>query len=84
VTGFGLLMSSRAMRRGRAAGYIGLALVVSFVAWVHWETFRFDDPALGATPGSVAVILSVCGLCWILAGHRLLARQRRDDEIVAR
>jgi hypothetical protein len=72
----GLLLSSRAMRRGRAAGYAGLALVASFVAFLHWDTFQLGDPTLGASAGSVPVILIACGLCWILAGHRLLACNR--------
>jgi hypothetical protein len=72
LTGIGLLMSSRAMRRGRASGYVGLALIVSFVALMHWETFQLRDDALGASAGSVAAIMTVCGACWILAGHRLL------------
>jgi hypothetical protein len=72
LTGIGLLLSSRAMRRGQAVGYVGLALVASFVAFMHWETFQLGDQALGATRGSVALILSASGLCWILAGHRLI------------
>ena len=74
-TGIGLLFSSRAMRRGQAGGYVGVALVASFVALMHWEIYQ-EGEGLGATAGSVALILSACGLCWILAGHRLLARTR--------
>jgi hypothetical protein len=74
LTGIGLLLSARAMRRGRASGYVGAALVASFVALMHYDTFLLGDQALGATPGSVALILSVSGLCWILACHRLLTR----------
>jgi hypothetical protein len=74
LTGIGLLVSSRAMRRGRAAGYVGLAVVVSFVALTHWEKFQSHDAAsIGASAGSVAAILIVCALCWMLAAHRLLA-----------
>jgi hypothetical protein len=76
VTSIGLLLSSRAMRRGRAVGYVGLALVASYVALLHWDTFQLGERELGATSGSVAVILSACGLCWMLAGHRLFARNR--------
>jgi hypothetical protein len=76
LTGIGLLFSARAMRRGRASGYVGAALVASFVALMHWDTFLLGDQALGATAGSVALILSVCGLCWVLACRRLLARNR--------
>ena len=76
VTGIGLLFSSRAMRRGQAVGYVGLAMVVSFVAFLHWERFQSGDQVIGATAGSVAVMLGLCTLSWILAGTRLLARNR--------
>jgi hypothetical protein len=76
MTGIGLLFSSRAMRRGQSGGYVGVALVASFVGVVHWATFQLGDPALGATANSVALILGVCVLCWILAGHRMLAANR--------
>jgi hypothetical protein len=77
LTGIGLLLSSRAMRRGRAAGYVGLALVISLLALAHWEKFQLRDDTLGASAGSVALSVSASGLCWILAGHRLLAGRRR-------
>ena len=74
LTGIGLILSSRALRHGRAAGYLGLALVVSFVAFMHWETFRLDDATLGASVGSVTIVGCASGLCWILAVHRLWSR----------
>jgi hypothetical protein len=60
------------MRRGRVSGYVGLALTVSFVAFVHWEIFQLNDETLGVSAGSVATIMTVSGVCWMLAGHRLL------------
>ncbi len=74
LTGGGMLLSSRALKAGHASGFIGLALTVSFISLVHWETFQAHDAAsLGVSGSTLAVILIVCALCWIFAAYRLLA-----------
>lgn len=85
-----LLPSSVAIRRGWSFGYVGVALIVSFLAWVRWFQRQELGDELGPIRPSarhVALLIALSTLCWLAAGFRVLVgitryfRARRGGEI---
>jgi len=73
--GVGLLPASIGIRRGRLLGYVALAAVVSLGAFLHWAHYYYAYP-FGGSAGSVVLFGVASALCWLLAAHRLVTRQR--------
>jgi hypothetical protein len=71
----GLLPVSVFIRRGWALGYLGLAVVVSLGALLHWAHY-YDAYPFGGSRGGVFTWGIMSGLCWLLAGHRLIVRNQ--------
>jgi hypothetical protein len=75
----GLLPSSIALRRGWRIGHVGVALVVTFFAWVKWLQYE-DGPEMWGphTPGvgTIATVVVLSAAFWLIAAYRLLTGLR--------